>query len=482
MKWMLVIAVLFALGTGLWSLLPLERVYGSGAFSGSQLGNLAWSDQAETLIWYDGGQLQTQAMASSGFGAGWQQAEIPQPDHGYIGFSSSDPPGRVNPVYWDQASAPPVSIYQLVESDPQGDHQFVNNFLDILYYKAAFTGDRLHFAIKNNSNSFPVNSGVTYYSYMAMLVDPDADPDSNPPVYGLMYTVNIPTIIVPGLYKITGTGFADLTQIGDITVEVDPQTDMLLLSCSLADLYADADFSSWFDPSYPLAGIGVNTARTSVTSGTQEADATAGSRVLFKPQPLPAENLQPPVLSNAQAGWIWDGTNSYLFAEIDYSDPDANYPRICSFSLDGGEELPLYHTGDPLALDFSAAQRFAIEPAIVVGVPLEGRFRFSHGDGFVYHTITGFSPNSDPVVPQASVSIYPNPVPGILYLELKDQPVEKRQLRVFNLRGQCLLDQTLLPSSAKPLSLDLSFLSNGMYILELKDDKSTQLKRFIKVE
>lgn len=482
MKITLLALVAVVLSMSLNAIEPLEKVFGSGNYAGQQLDLLTWSDRPETLYTYHGGVVSALPLSQSDFGPGWQSGTITQPGHGFIGFGSSGAQNRINPIYWNQTTAPPLGLYQTIETDPQGDHLFTNNALDILYYKASFSGSRFHFAIKNNSTSFPVDSGLTYYSYMAALVNPNADPNSNPPIYGLMYTVNIPTIITPGLYKITGTGFGDLELIGDIEVSVDDQTDMLLLSCAISDLTTDADFNAWFDDANPLATTTVITSRTSITSGTQQADASAGARVLFKPQPLPVANLQPPVLSNPDTGWLWDGINGYLYAEIDYFDPDANYPRICSFSLDGGEEYPLHPLGDPFSLDFAVPQRFAVVPISLPGIPEEGRFRFSHGDGFVYYSVTGFTPNSDPTAPQVNLDLYPNPVSNILFLDLKGQSAESARLRIFNLRGQRVLQESLDPSRNQPVQVDLSALPNGTYMLEIKYHKTTELKRFIKLD
>ncbi len=469
-----------------WAQNPLETVYGSGVYGDQQLDLLTWSDRADTLYFFHQGTLQSQPMLPSlVFGSNWHTAMLPVPDHSYIGFSGQSTDLRVNPVFWDQAGSPPAAVYTLVETDPAGDSNFPVNALDILYYKASFSDSRFFFAIKNNATTFPTSSGLTYYSYMVTLVNPNADPADDPPVYGLMYTVNLGSVISPGLYKITGTGFGDLNRLGDIEAAVDSNTNMLVLSCARSDLTADPDFDAWFDESYPLAAAFVITSRITLTSGIQEADATASAKVLFKPQSLPLANQLPPVLSDADAYTYIDGYfNGFLAAQITYFDPDANFPRICSFSLDGGEEHQLFPTGDPLNLDFSLPQTFAIEPIDLNSGPnpVEGRFRFSHGDGFVYHTVYNITPNSDPLAPQLPVAVYPNPVQDRLFMEMPGRVIPPAVLSIYNLKGQKLLSTPLPGSGQTALAegMDVSDLPSGIYFLRVDTTSGYATKRFVK--
>ncbi|MDD3104388.1 MAG: T9SS type A sorting domain-containing protein, partial [Candidatus Cloacimonetes bacterium] len=395
--------------------------------------------------------------------SGWKQGSILQP--GYLGFRTSDD-ALVCPLWAD--TQPALAAFTPLLEDALGDHLFDNPVLDLLSMKIAATDERLYFALQVAGNSFPTSSGFTYFAYMPVIVDPAAAPEDNPTVYGLMYTVEMGGIIGPALYKITGSGFNGLSRLGDIEHSIVDNT--LILSCAMADLLADADFSSWFDPQYPIFATTATTSRINLVNGIQQADMTEGIKVLSKAQYLDGANRHPPTLSNASLEIL--DTNPYrIRAQIDYQDQDHNVPRMARLSIDG---LPSYTLTPAGELDFAQAVTFTNETLEISDDWEELTFEISHGGSSVEYILANPVSNYDAnLIPIAEIALHPNPVRASLHL--KSQSQEPRQLRLYNLRGQLLQDITLNKGETE---LDLQALPSGVYFLHEKGFKS---RRFVKL-
>jgi len=458
---------------------PLSLIYGSGPYSGNTgtaYDVLVYSDAAEELITWEAGNLSYQPMQEwypPSWLSGTVSGSAPYP---YIGFKSEDPTARINPVYWNATTTPPLDFFVEAVTDPVGDHLFTNNALDLLSMSVSLSDDKLHFALRNSSGAYPTSSGVlTYYAYMAVLVNPDADPGSNPIVYGLMYTVNISGVIEPGLYKITGTGLSDQTLIGQLTTSIVNNT--LMLSCNFSDLTADPDFSSWFDPANPRISAAAMASRITLTSGVQEADATSSFELFCKAQPLPTQNDNQPVLSavRVDSGWVSDVF--YIQGYVDYTDADNNFPRWASFSLDGAEPQAL-HILSPFPMSFDQGPVHHVTEMIPATPDWnEARFRFAHGDSYVEEVVINEVASSDPNIPSAPLKLYsyPNPVSKSLSMEVSG--AELYEISLFNLKGQRLLS---LYSDISRHQLDLSAYAPGIYILRIDSARGSLSRKILK--
>ena len=459
---------------------PLSHVFGSGAYTDSgqpAYDVLAYSDSSEQLIVWENGALSYQPMQTwiddQGL-IGTVHGSQPYP---YIGFKRGGTYPRINPVFWNQSTTPPLAAFAEVATDPAGDHLFTNPALDLLRLSVAFSDDKLHFTLQNSSGTYPTGSGaITYYAYMALIIDPAATPETNPIVYSLMYTVNVTGVIGPGLYKITGSGLSDQTLLGQITQSV--VEGKLVLSCNLSDLTADPDFSSWFDPDYPLISVGSMTTRITLTSGVQEADSTTGAEILLRPQLLPVQNLAQPVLNNARVDSGWVSDVFYVQGYADYTDADNNFPRWATFSLDGGEPQAL-HILTPFPMAFDQYPVHFVSQMVPASPDWnEARFRFAHGDSYVETVVLNQVSNSDYTIPVAPlrVSAYPNPVNRALKLEVTG--VETYDLSVYNLKGQRLL--CTASTDPRP-EIDLSAFPAGIYMIRINSLQGSLSKRIVKI-
>lgn len=449
----------------------LDKLFSSGIYNGNQVDILVHGPSGTSAIYFVGDEGFSSQLSPAWDSDSWQKGNIGIPTNGYLGFWYPYPEYTVNPLFYPGQQQPELSYYTGYGSDAIGDNLYTSApWLDIAAVKGSFSADKLYFAIVNTQSSYPVSSGLTYFAYMPVLVDPDSVPEDNPIVFGLMYTVSVPGVINPGLYKITGSGFSGLTRIGEIETSV--QDGYLLLSCSMADLLADPDFSSWFDPSDPRVASVATTSRITLVNGIQQADVTLGLDIMLRPQVIPLENLSAPQLSDAA---LLENQQGLLIPQIFYFDADQNFPRIASFNVDGGEEFPL----SPISLgsEAFAAQVLFSTPGIPEPASWnELRFRFSDGDGFVYHTIVNSSAiNDDNQIPVPGVILFPNPVRS--FLTLKTSGISNAKYAVFNLRGQKIAEISL--DGKNEIQLNLKGYKPGVYFLKASDGRG-QITRFVK--
>lgn len=83
------------------------------------------------------------------------------------------------------------------------------------------------------------------------------------------------------------------------------------------------------------------------------------------------------------------------------------------------------------------------------------------------------------ITPENDITIFPNPVSDRLTLVLRDDIINYR-VNIFQADGKNVLSQSHLAGSL--LDLDVSFLPEGMYILELISDKQSRIcKKFVKL-
>lgn len=416
-------------------------------------------------------QRQAEGMVETAlepYAQGWMMGTVTQP--GYVGFRSQQVP-FVNPIYVPANAA--MSVYTPLEIDQVGDSAIPQDFLDIVETRVSFDSSRLYFAIKTASQTYPVSSGYSFFSYMPVLVNPYVDALEDPTVYGLMYTVDLGMTISPGLYKITGVSLDGISRIGDITYS--QLGGWLLLSCAISDIIADADVAEWYNPDYPLFATITTTSQITLTQGIQEADYTTGSALLLKKQQINPENLYSPVLQEIDYSFSED----YLHLNsltVNYRDPDSNVPYMAFVSLDTKEQYPLelYSVANPV---FSEGVTYGLEDIIL---PLEWQklyIVFSDGEDYlkelIQRPVSNAEANSSPV---PALQIHPNPASDIS--EIKSESLRPIVLDLYNSRGQ-RLGRLSIPAGKQITRLDLSSYPSGIYFLKAKGLKAV---KFVKAK
>ena len=73
---------------------------------------------------------------------------------------------------------------------------------------------------------------------------------------------------------------------------------------------------------------------------------------------------------------------------------------------------------------------------------------------------------------KASMSIYPNPVSGVLFVEV-NKPVgaDVHQLTLFDIQGRIVRQQSFNDTNGTSYQMELSDLPEGIYILQLRNEK-----------
>ena len=226
------------------------------------------------------------------------------------------------PVRLADGASPVPSDLTTLALDPIGDELYGYENLDLVASRVSFSETRLFGALTNAGGGFPTSQTLTFFGYVLAIADPTvADPDT---VFLLMYTLDQPGIISPGLYKATGPGVDDLVWLGDVVTQEYPATNQLMISCQLADLLADPYFASWYDTADPKIGLGALTQRITLLGGVDQADDLPGGNCSLRRLSVEPFVNQLPMLSNL----AFEGTGSEALARIDNRDANGHCPEV----------------------------------------------------------------------------------------------------------------------------------------------------------
>lgn len=268
----------------------------------------------------------------------------------YLGLKKQSA-GSVNqlvPVFYEGTGLPALTQLTTASTDALNDNS--TNYYDIAADYVTFTDTKFCTAIQNRGGGFPTSAsfGTVYPSYMSVIAAPDTDPnDPNVTVWALAY-MSVPLGgISPGLFKITGTGTDDLVRIGNIETNIVSGSNLLIMSCNIADLLADPDFAAWYNTADPVFGMMTLINKTTVIPfATTNQDQSPGA--LVRPRKLyvdPTPNTVP-----------WMDGSSFLVNDAGvfftgvYHDAEGNFPLTAEIEIQGGPSYPLL----PQSLDYTA--------------------------------------------------------------------------------------------------------------------------------
>ncbi len=369
------------------------------------------------------------------------EATVPGPtvDRRFYGFryGRNDSIDLISVQLPDGANPTPNDL-TLLATDPVGDENFGLPNLDLTACRISHDGTRLYAALTNAGGGFPVNSGLTFYSYFLGIKDPAVtDPDT---VFAMIHTVDVAGIIQPGLYRVFGTGVSDLLKIGEITATEFPAENTLLLSCLLADLEADPAFQTWYDDTDPRLDVAGFTQKISLLGGVGEADRTSGVIWHLREMALDPGVNQLPVLTDL----VLPDPASGGYVSVIYSDADGHLPVIAELVFDGTDTYALR----PESLDYGFPVTYVSDtdlPPLVANSWSQVVARFSDNQSDVVELV---EVNVSAVFDRTRLRVQasPNPFTGqtLVAFELpRSQPVK---LAVYDLRGHhviTLLDTDL---------------------------------------
>lgn len=268
----------------------------------------------------------------------------------YVGLrlSSGTNPTDMIPVYYEGTGLPALNQMNLVSADAQNETNY--NYSDIVNDYVTFSDTKIYGAIQNRGGGFPLSQNfyTVYPSYFIVIGPPDTNPnDPDAIVWAMVYMSVSAGGITPGLYKITGTSTSDLTRIGNISTSIVSGSNLLTMSCNIADLMADADFAAWYNPANPVFGFLSLTNRTTIIPfATTQQDNSAGCIVYPRALYVDPNTNTIPALSNPSM--FLSDTEAYF--AVDYSDAQQNFPLSASVILGENQSFPLNRSSN----DFTA--------------------------------------------------------------------------------------------------------------------------------
>ena len=100
----------------------------------------------------------------------------------------------------------------------------------------------------------------------------------------------------------------------------------------------------------------------------------------------------------------------------------------------------------------------------------------SSGMILTYDGIVGIS---ETAYEDQSIFVFPNPTQGVLFLQMPEGSNADITIRVYNMEGKIVL-QSIENGNTNPVSLDVSQLPAGAYLLQTTDTENQQMLKFVK--
>jgi len=151
--------------------------------------------------------------------------------------------------------------------------------LNIVADYFCYSDERFYTAIQTKNSNFPKSGklGTIWYSYMSVI----GKPGNEDIAWALIY-INVPLAgLRPGLYRLNNKNKNELIRIGDIEYHIDKDKSSLLMSCKVADLLSDPNFSIWYDKTSPSFGlISITTSTGILPFRTKTVDSTFPGKLI----------------------------------------------------------------------------------------------------------------------------------------------------------------------------------------------------------
>jgi hypothetical protein len=435
----------------------------------------------ENYLIYLNGSLSESLMIPVPYGPSTLEGNVrgSQDDTLFYGFRFVDPDWvYIMPVKIAEGVSPEPGELTSVAEDPVGDEIYGFANLDITECRFSFSDDRLYATIKNAGGGFPLNYGLTFFGYLVGINNPaQADPDT---VWGMMYTYEVAGIVSSGLFRIEGPATSDLIKLGEIEVQEFPSTNELRISCLLSDLMADPYFSAWYDTADPAMDVAAFTQRITILGGASEADRSAGADCYLREFSMAPVANQLPVLSNAE----FIGSGQGAFAQIEYTDADANCPVISEIVFDGTQSFEMY----PQSLDYGAMVVYSSDSGLA---PLAGDswdtavFRFSDDqENIVEYEVVATGAESIP--PAAHVSVAPNPFNASTTISLTLPAEAHVRVSAYDAVGErvAMILDDILPAGTNDIywngrNAAGRDVGSGVYFLAIKADSYKLVRKMV---
>jgi len=399
----------------------------------------------------------------------------------YFGFRSEliDPapdqvPFIAAPVYNLSGNTPGFELLSYLMEDASGDVDQGFDFLDIASVLATYDDEKLYLAMQNSGEGFPVSGGAwgPFYSYLTLIA---SNQEGDIP-FGMLYTIDQPPYMEPGLYKMLGENEEDFVKVADIEYTMDEENDLLILECFWSDLLNDEDFIDWYDPDDPQFETFAGTSLFTLENGLEEVDWSEACTIY--PQQFSVasqENILPQVTDFI----ITQDT----LVSFTYYDENSNFSFIAQAVINDSIILDMY----PQSYDYSQPVVFTsmeTHPLLINNNWDTITLRVSDNmmdivQEFIYNTDS--SPDNIPQ-PELLFSCYPNPFNPEIVISFNqaDFNDQNAELNIYNLKGQLIenLSNNLESAPDGNIIWDASDFSSGIYMVTLKiNGLTTQTKK-----
>jgi len=368
------------------------------------------------------------------------------------------------PAYQQNDVFPSVDELGFIADDPSGDNLVPDSpNLDITGTHFGYSDTRFYGGFSNESGEFPLDTGgffpTTFYFYVTTIINPESVLIDSA-VFAMIYC-DIPVLMSPGLYKISGTEFSLETfqLIGDI--ETDVVDGQLQMACDIETLTGDENFGEWPNITNSI-GVEMLTAKYTLPTEFMLADLGKLSLQFIDQYEIePITNILPGISE-------LEGTNGGLFT-CTYYDENGHFPIVAEVIVDG-EVFQL----NPLNFDFSGNVIFE---SITGSYGWdEATFRFSDNNfEFIEETIMNNSSSENELpITNSILRNYPNPFnPNTtISFELNTDITDHIELIIYNLKGQKIKQYSILNNQSSitwnGTDSNNQPVSSGIYLYKLK--------------
>ncbi|MDP8209587.1 MAG: T9SS type A sorting domain-containing protein [Candidatus Stygibacter australis] len=373
-------------------------------------------------------------------------------------------PFMAAPVYNLSGNTPGFEQLSFLMEDASGDVNQGLDFLDIINVYATYDDDKLYLAMQNNGGGFPVSEAAwgPFYAYLLVIA---SDQEGDVP-FGMLYTVDQPPYMVPGLYKILGESQEDMVLVGDIEYTIDEENNLLILECNWSDLLNDEDFIAWYDPDDPKFETSAGTSLITLSNGLEEVDWSEACTVYPQQYSVASQENILPQVTDFQI--IQDSLIS-----LTYFDENSNFSLISQAVINDSIILELY----PQSYDYSQPVVFlAMEthPLLINNTWDTITLRVSDNMmDIVQENIENTDTDPD-IIPQSEqlFSCYPNPFNPQIVISFNqaDFNAQNAELSIYNLKGQLIENLSPVLGSATDGNIiwDAGEFASGIYMVSLK--------------
>ncbi len=177
------------------------------------------------------------------------------------------------------------------------------------------------------------------------------------------------------------------------------------------------------------------------------------------------------VYKTTDGGSTWNGLPQYFSPSL-YSIFFTDTKHGCVGGGNGYNSMTLYQTNNGGNTWHQGASGVQTLNSVFFADSLPGYAVGTNGTILKYTNVTGIEDNAQ----TETFSIYPNPANDLLTIQLSE-PNAKAEIKIYDQLGQI---ESFLNVSTPQTKIDISNLTNGVYVIELKTENTNSRQKFVK--